>query len=252
MDELEIVILMPALVAGLLVLVTHVPLGIQVLARGIVFIDLAIAQVAGAGVIMADALGWEPRGWAVQVAALSAALAAAALLVFTERFWPTVQEATIGVLFILASTGSILLLAHNPHGSEHLADLLVGQILWITRAQLSYTLIVTAAILALWFRFEKKLGRLGFYLVFAFAVTTSVQLVGVYLVFASLIVPALSVRNYAQSLQIGVGYLVGLCAYTVGLVASAALDLPSGPVVVWAMVAVALLVYTLGPKKVTA
>jgi zinc/manganese transport system permease protein len=101
MDELEIVILMPALVAGLLVLVTHVPLGIQVLARGIVFIDLAIAQVAGAGVIMADALGWEPRGWAVQVAALSAALAAAALLVFTERFWPTVQEATIGVLFIL-------------------------------------------------------------------------------------------------------------------------------------------------------
>ena len=67
-------ILLPALLAGLLVLATHVPLGAQVLERGIVFIDLAIAQIAGIGVIAADALGLEPQGWAVQVSALSAAL----------------------------------------------------------------------------------------------------------------------------------------------------------------------------------
>ncbi|HYR25699.1 MAG TPA: hypothetical protein VEQ09_07705, partial [Aquabacterium sp.] len=70
----------PALLAGLLVLATHVPLGQRVLAKGIVFIDLAIAQVAGLGVIAADALGWEPQGWPVQAAAALAALTAAGLL----------------------------------------------------------------------------------------------------------------------------------------------------------------------------
>src|SRR5690606_10823415 len=76
--------------AGLLVLLTHVPLGMQVLARGIVFIDLAIAQVAGLGVIAAHALGWDAQGWAAQLAAVSAALLGAALLTWTERRWPDV------------------------------------------------------------------------------------------------------------------------------------------------------------------
>ena len=92
----EWAILWPAFVAGLLVTATHVPLGMQVLDRGIVFIDLAIAQVAGLGVIVADYLGWPPSGIAVQVAALSAALACAMLLTWTERRWPQVQEAIIG------------------------------------------------------------------------------------------------------------------------------------------------------------
>jgi zinc/manganese transport system permease protein len=70
---LDLSILWPALIAGVLVTVTHVPLGIQVLSRGIVFIDLAIAQIAGLGVICADWLGFEPQGWAVQVSALLAA-----------------------------------------------------------------------------------------------------------------------------------------------------------------------------------
>ena len=118
-------------VAGLLVLATHVPLGTQVLARGIVFIDLAIAQIAGLGVIAADALGFEPQGWAVQVAALAAALLGALLLTWTEKRWPDVQEALIGVLFVLAASAGMLLLANNPHGGEHLKDLLVGQILWV-------------------------------------------------------------------------------------------------------------------------
>jgi zinc/manganese transport system permease protein len=109
-------ILLPALLAGLLVLATHVPLGAQVLQRGIVFIDLAIAQIAGVGVIAADAMGFEPQGWAVQVAALSAALLGALALTWTERRWPDIQEALIGVLFVLASCAGLLLLAGNPHG----------------------------------------------------------------------------------------------------------------------------------------
>src|SRR3569833_2062155 len=131
-EALDIGILGPAFCAGLLVLATHVPLGQQVLARGIVFIDLAIAQIAGLGVIAADALGWEPQAYAVQVAATTAALLGALLLTYTERRWPDIQDALSGVLCALAAGAGILLLAYNPHGGEHLKDLLVGQILWVS------------------------------------------------------------------------------------------------------------------------
>ena len=148
---IELSILLPAFVAGLLVTATHVPLGMQVLARGIVFIDLAIAQIAGCGVLLADQLGFEAEGAAVQVAALAAALGGALLLTWTERIWPDVQEAVIGVVFVLGATGSVLLLASNVHGSEHLRDLLVGQILWAQPARLVWAAAVYAVILALWF-----------------------------------------------------------------------------------------------------
>src|SRR5712671_523350 len=104
----DFTILLPALTAGVLVTATHVPLGIQVLARGIVFIDLAIAQIAGLGVICADWLGFEPQGWAVQISALMAALAGALVLTWTEKHWPEVQEALIGVTFILAASGALI------------------------------------------------------------------------------------------------------------------------------------------------
>src|SRR5262245_326235 len=113
---IDIGILWPALIAGLLVVATHVPLGIQVLNRGIVFIDLAIAQIAGLGVILADWWGFEPQGWAAQIAALTAALSGALLLTWTEKYWPEVQEAVIGVTFVLAASTALILLASNPHG----------------------------------------------------------------------------------------------------------------------------------------
>ena len=96
-------ILWPAFLAGLLVLATHVPLGRMVLDRGIVFIDLAIAQVAGLGVVVADFLGWEPNGWSVQASAVAAALVAAAFLIWTERRLAALQEAIIGVSFAVSS-----------------------------------------------------------------------------------------------------------------------------------------------------
>ncbi|HSV44973.1 MAG TPA: metal ABC transporter permease, partial [Ramlibacter sp.] len=129
-------ILGPAFIAGLLVLATHVPLGAQVLDRGIVFIDLAIAQIAALGVICASALGLPEGGLGVQVAAVAAALMGAVLLTWTERRAPQQQEALIGVLFVLASCAGILVLAGNPRGGEHLKDLLVGQILWVGTPQL--------------------------------------------------------------------------------------------------------------------
>lgn len=248
LDALNTGILGPAFVAGLLVLATHVPMGMQVLKRGIVFIDLAIAQIAGLGVVAADLLGWEPQGIAVQIAAVSAALLGGLLLTWTEKRWPEVQEATIGVLFALAASGGILLLADNPHGGEHLKDLLVGQILWVTSAQLIPVAILTAVLLALWFATRIRHARLGFYLLFAFAVTASVQLVGVYLVFASLIVPALACRALAPARQLPVGYALGALGYTVGLVLSALFDLPSGAVIVWTIAALGVVVYFVGGR----
>jgi zinc/manganese transport system permease protein len=244
-------ILLPALAAGLLVAATHVPLGAQVLARGIVFIDLAIAQIAGAGVLIADQLGFEPQGFAVQIAALVAALIGALLLTWTERVWPDVQEAVIGVVFVLAATGGILMLSGNVHGGEHLRDLLVGQILWVQPRELIAVAVVYALIVVAWFGVGARLGRVGFYLLFACAVTLSVQLVGVYLVFATLIVPPLATRRCAQH-RLAASWAVAAVGYAAGLILSTALDLPSGPVIVWSLVAIGLVTYALLPATATA
>jgi zinc/manganese transport system permease protein len=247
-ENVDFLIVLPAFLAGLLVLTTHIPLGAQVLKRGIVFIDLAIAQIAALGVIIASALDMDPHGWTMQAAAGVAAVLGALLLTWTERRWPDVQEAQIGVLFVLAATAGLLLVAHNPHGGEHLQDLLAGQILWVSYDQLVMPAAGAVLILALLALLRNRLGRLGFYLVFALAVTASVQLVGVYLVFASLIVPSLAVRHYRAARKLPFAYLIGVGGYAAGLVLSVVLDLPSGALIVWCLALLAMLVYALGPR----
>lgn len=248
---IELGILLPAFAAGLLVTATHVPLGIQVLARGIVFIDLAIAQVAGLGVIFAYWLGLEPQGWAVQVAALAAALAGALLLTWTEKRWPEVQEAVIGTTFVLGASGALLLLAANPHGAEHLKDLLVGQILWVNWPRLLPVALVYAVLLALWFGMRSRIGRIGFYLLFAATVTVSVQLVGIYLVFTTLIVPALATHQLRR-VRLATCYALSACGYALGLLGSAVFDLPSGAVIVWTMTLLAVPVFAYGARPAAA
>jgi zinc/manganese transport system permease protein len=249
-SAIDIGILGPALLAGLLVLVTHVPLGMQVLDRGIVFIDLAIAQIAGLGVIAADAMGLPAGGLTVQVAAVCAALGGAALLTWTERRAGAQQEALIGVLFVLAASGGLLLLASNPHGSEHLKDLLVGQILWVGQPQLLALAAVTAVLLvAMAAGATRRLGRFGFYATFAVAVTASVQLVGVYLVFTSLIVPALATLQWRGRARVIAAYALGAAGFAGGLVLSALFDLPSGPTIVWSLAAIALVASRLRPAS---
>ena len=234
-DGLDISILGPACVAGLLVLSTHVPLGQQVLSRGIIFIDLAIAQVAALGVILAQYFGVDEQGYGVQVAAAVAALLGATLLTLTDKRWPQYQEPLIGTMFVLAATGGLLLLANNPHGGEHLKDLLVGQILWVSLAQLIPAAIFSAIILTvLWFR-RGALSGLWFYGLFALAITASVQLVGVYLVFASLIVPALATAGMRGAARLISAYAIGAIGYAAGLALSAMLDLPSGAMIVWTL-----------------
>jgi zinc/manganese transport system permease protein len=240
-ESIDFSIIGPALLAGALVLATHVPLGREVLSRGIIFIDLAVAQMAGLGVIAANGLGFETHGVGAQVAAFAAALAGGLLLSWTEKRFGRNQEAIIGVSFVLAATGGILLLANNPRGGEELRDLLVGQILWVDSRTLVPAAALSALVLASWRFVMGALGRSGFYLLFAVSVTVSVQLVGIYLVFASLMVPALATRSLANR-ALAAGYAVGLGGYLLGLIVSTLFDLPTGAVIVWTLAAAALAV----------
>ena len=239
----QIDLLWPAFAAGLIVLATHVPLGIQVLARGIIFIDLAVAQVAGLGALLAHLVGRGDNPWMVQGAAVGAALGAALLLQWSEKRWPQLQEALIGLLFVLAASGAVLLLSRDAHGGEQLRDLLVGQMLWVSQGQLLAAAAVSAALLLAWKIFGRRGGSLMFYTLFAFAVTVSVQLVGVYLVFASLIVPALATHGMRYRRQ-ATAWGIGAAGYLVGLFLAALADLPAGAASVW-MLAAAGLVFAL-------
>ena len=148
------------------------------------------------------------------------------------------------MLFILAACAGILLLAGNPHGGEHLKDLLVGQILWVDThaAALARGACPRCCSLAM----RAGLGRSGSGAsastrVFAVAVTASVQLVGVYLVFSSLIIPALATRALpGGAAPRASAYGVGAAGYALGLALSALFDLPSGAVIVWTLAACAL------------
>ncbi|MCW8987250.1 MAG: metal ABC transporter permease [Gammaproteobacteria bacterium] len=238
-SAVDLSILGPAFLAGLLVTATHVPFGQRVLKRGIIFLDLAIAQVAGLGIIAAYSFHWQPGGWQVQLIAMSAAILGVLVLHFTEQRWPQIQEALIGSLFVLASSGSVLLLATNPQGSEQLKELLVGQILWVSYEQLIPIAMLYAVILGIWFKLSQRASSLPFYILFALTITASVQLVGVYLVFASLILPALAIRNISK-FALHYGYLIGAAGYLLGLILAALLDLPAGAMVVYALALAAL------------
>lgn len=238
-------ILWPALLAGLLVLSTHVPLGQQVLKRGVVFLDLAIAQVAAFGLILASTLGIGEQGnhsalWQ-QLIATGAAIVGAMLVFQFHRLQARIQEALIGILFILSATGSLLLLAKDPHGGERLRELLVGQILWVQPMDLLGTGIIYALVLGIWFTLRQRLGGWVFYPLFAVTITLSTQLVGVYLVFASLIIPALATLGHTKPLLHA--YLLGAVAYAIGLTLSALFDVPSGAMIAWCLAISALLYY---------
>jgi zinc/manganese transport system permease protein len=137
---------------------------------------------------------------------------------------------------VLAATAGILLLAGNPHGGEHLKELLVGQILWVNYEQLWPVALVNGIILLAWYSFRERLSGFGFYALFAFTVTASVQLVGIYLVFACLIIPALATRSIAsRGLRNFCGYAIGAAGCCAGLMISVAHDFPSGAVMVWTL-----------------
>lgn len=233
-------IVLPPLCAGLLILATHVPLGQRVLERGIIFADIAVAQFAVLGVIAAQRIlaTHDLPALPVQAAALGAAITGALLLGWTEKRWPHHQEALIGSSFVVAASLGVLLLAGDPNGEGHLRETLIGQILWTNYGDLLPVALVTVVVLAAWYGLGWQRGG-GFYVLFALAVTASVQIVGVYLVFASLILPALCTQGMQRG-RTAAALGVGATGYLTGLLGSARFDLPAGALIVCACALTAL------------
>ncbi|HPF77803.1 MAG TPA: metal ABC transporter permease [Alphaproteobacteria bacterium] len=223
-------LLAPAFFAGLVVASTHVPLGQEVLKRGIIFIDLAIAQIAALGVVVGSVIFHAEDSIFSFIMALIFALGGSGIFSWLEKKAPKFQEPFIGCAFVISASVILLLLAGDPHGGEEVEGLLAGQILWVGWHQVGITALVYAAILFFWIGFQEKRAVI-FYILFPVMITLSVQLVGVYLVFASLIFPALAVVRINHYKVIS-GVLISVFAYFLGLLSSYLFDLPAGPAIV--------------------
>jgi zinc/manganese transport system permease protein len=206
-------LLLVPLAAGLLVLLTHLPLGEQVLKRGILFIDLAVAQLAALGALLAQQ-GWPEVPWAALAGGTLLAVLGAGLVGWLAARYPAQREAVIGLLYAGAACSLLLLLASDPHAGHQLARSLNGDILWVSWDDLLPLALLTVAFWAVQWRYSNWLGAAGFYPCFALLVSFSVPLLGVYLVFVTLIAPALVAQlagGRSAALLCGcVGYLLGL------------------------------------------
>ena len=229
----------PALLAGLIITITHAPLGIEVLKRGIIFIDLAVAQIAGLGLLVSNLYISHNLAWLSQIVALVFAIIAAFFFKMIENRIKSQQEAIIGVSFVLAASLAILLLADHPTGGEEIRHLLSGQMLFITWSDVFLHLPIYIFILVLWF-LPINLNGIGFYILFSLAITSSVQLVGVYVVFASLILPALTALKMTRPYKIA--WLSGFMSVILGISCSVIFDLPAGPILVVSYVIVTILI----------
>jgi len=264
-------LMLPALVASLILVGIHGYLGIHIIARGVIFVDLALAQVAalgwaaaslGLGNWLASVTGIPPND-ASYLIGLATTLVAAALFSLTRMDHARVpQEAIIGIVYVVASAATILVAAQSPMGSENVEHLLTGTLLWVTWPAILKTVIVYGALgIAHWFlrkRFitislhPEEAAAKGwnvagwdflFYALFGVVVTSSVAIAGVLLVFSFLVIPAVIAFFFASTpgRLLTIAWITGTLATVVGLVASYVSDLPTGPMVVCAF-ALALLI----------
>lgn len=215
-----------ALLAALL---TLAPLGSQVLARGVVFIDLAVAQAAAAAALWAGAAAAEGPWWLPQLLASAGALLAAALVALLARRWPAQREALIGLLYVLGACAALLGARVDPHGRERLSELLAADLLWAGWPDAALMAGCAVAVVLL----RRRLARDAvFYPLFALAASVAVPVLGLFLVFALLIAPAL----WRQAgLAGGPALLLAAAAGGAGLALSWALDAPSGACVAGAL-----------------
>lgn len=206
----------------------HAPLGIEVLKRGIVFIDLATAQVVGLAIILLGLWLEEPDSIVHQGVIFGAGIVVALFFRWVERKSPDEQEAVIGSSFIVAASAGVLVLANDPHGGAALNEVLSGQILFISWGDIVTFLPVYGLFVITWFIAPRLRGGTSFFILFAVVITSSVQLVGVYVVFASLILPALAARR-GKGYVLWRAYASGAVAVVAAILISAAADLPAGP-----------------------
>lgn len=257
-SDLAALLLFPFLAAVVFVGM-HTWLGLQVLRRGVVFADLALAQLAALGATAAVAVGHPPGGPAGFGYALLLAGVGAVLLTCARRASARVsQEAVIGILYVVATALTVLVVDRSPQGAEHVKRMLVGDILTVGPGDVLELALLYGGVGLLHTAFRRSLlaaaegtvpGRRGavlwdlvFYGSLGLVVTSSVAVAGVLLVFAFLIVPAVIGALFSSRVgaALGIGWAAGAAASLLGFAASAALDLPTGAAVVVAFGAVLL------------
>ena len=239
-----IAFLLPPFLVAVCLVGIHAWFGIQVLARKVIFVDLALAQIAALGATAAFMLGHPAQSAATYGYSLAFTLLAAVLLAFT-RAWGTrvPQEALIGVIYVVAAAAAILLIDQAPQGAEHLKQVLTGNILTSGWNDLALIVPLYLAIGLLHWLWRGRLTGAGslawdfvFYATFGVVVTSSVAIAGVLLVFSFLIIPAAIGVMFADALgkQLAIGWIAGILTSAAALAASFAFDLPTGAAMVCA------------------
>ena len=251
--------LMAAPFSACLVLVgIHTYLGLHVLEREVIFVDLALAQVAALGAVAGTFLGLELHGAGAYAFSLAATFIGAVLFTLTRpREGPgksrVPHEAVIGIVYAVSASAMILVLARAPRGAEHVQELLVGAILWVTWEEVAKTAGIYILVGVFHWIFRTRfllvsrnpeaaraqgvsvtLWDFLFYASFGFVVTSSVGMAGVLLVFCILIIPAAAAAYVAESisLRLAIGWAFGTVGSMGGVALSYAFDLPTGAAVV--------------------
>jgi len=242
------------LIAALVLTGIHVYLGLHVVTRGVIFVDLALAQVAALGMAIGVLLGWEVESLPLYFLALGFTFLGAALFAYTRSLTRVVsQEAIIGIVYAVSAAVMIILFSKSAQGAEHLNHLLVGSILFVTPSIVLKTFVLYSIIGSFhWIYREKffmtseitghheqlsinlKVWDFLFYMTFGFVVTSSVQIAGVFLVFSFLIIPATAALLFVKGVRnrLFFGWAFGVVGSLVGMVVSVSLDIPTGAAIV--------------------
>jgi zinc/manganese transport system permease protein len=229
-------------------------LGLHIVRREIIFVDLALAQVAALGTCFGILLHYETTSWASYAMSLGFTFIGAGIFTITRmRSHRVPQEALIGIIYVVTAALGILLLSRSPEGNEELRRTLIGEVLLVTPQQVLRTFGLYVAIGAIHFIFRRKFLALSFeperaaaegisipwwdfifYAMFGWVVTSFVQIGGVLLVFSFLIVPAVCANFLADSLRarLLIGWATATIASVAGLYLSYTLDLPTGAAIV--------------------
>src|SRR5215204_399236 len=257
--ELSIVLrfLAAPFIASLILTGIHAYLGVHVVERGVIFVDLSLAQIAALGATIALLLpisGGDPHGPAVYWISLAFTFIGAFVFsTIRSRRAGIPQEAIIGICYAVASAAAILAMSKSTSESEHLKDMLVGNILAVSWAEVIKTAVLYSCVGIFHFIFRRQFLAISrshgdpestglnyrlwdflFYASFGFVVTSSVAIAGVLLVFCYLIVPSVAAMLYADSVgrRLAIGWTMGTIVSALGVYLSLVLDLPTGATIV--------------------
>lgn len=252
MEGLEILI--PAFVVCLLMLLTHSYFGLHVLSRGIIFVDLALAQIAALGISIAFLFGEETHGHTAQIYAFVATLTASFLFARLRHLPNKVaREVTIGCVYVVSTSLSIVILSRSSQGMEELKSLLNGNILWVSWEEIGVLFVSYALVMLLHRIYRQKFYELSFkeeqgngtgflweflfFVSFSIIITLAVNLTGILLVFAFLIIPAFSASLLKKGFQAQLifSWVLGLIGSATGLFIAFNHDLPVGATIVSAL-----------------